>query len=1471
MSFKGLDDFFASDKLSPNGAMKPLYKSAFVGIIIVMLMMTSSFAEVRVDLPDRITGAGWIINGPKANVYNTTTKAWELAGWRTKRPNFLWQGTTFSQSRTFMNNGEFETRVDDNLLRKIPITGNTPKVLNIYNQGNPAAGVDASLYDPYVLLKTGSDALVNDPIDELPITLKQLDSLMKTPNFYNENYRYKDDLGTHGGDYSGGFRDTYLGQTQVQIAIPTNNFSVNMTDVNLDVSKTNGPMYWMSMAMGQEYLNVDHQWMLAIGAKETFAGLNGTNVKYLGENTDGAYGCFEVEAFTMVSRAIGYPQFFPEFSTELSNSVNATTFPQVSGMSCAQFAAHYMGAKETKINSAEVVNALFSSAMVWFYNYDICALAKDLCFKEVLRDCIDPYVGIAAMVPLYNLGINSGADAPLHVSTYQTLLNDPMARNRFITGNGNYWPQVIGVVEALVKASDDAQSNNGVKIIDMPIDIDDVEKFFFGEGGNVTTQGKGGLARHFVVDRDRLWTTAKAAFDMLKGKAPSMQSNPDKISFRYDFVPLLRVLKDQFLFKRIPPKDAETTDWVNKKSKVGGCKEDTNDGTFPFMSVENIQFPGDFIVTVEVTDDRNVQDAQWTIDRQWKQFKKGKFLSGDAKKQKYELTVTKKEIADVLGGAAGTMWIMATDSAGNSIVKSIPIEGQTVLDSAVALDSKGDGMADQIELFIVPGDSAMDLTKWDEFKYSWPSQSLSETANTGQVTVSSVGILLSDPNLTDGAGLGKVKLRYDTTNLDTDVLDKVGPAIDPDGAVYYEKEGGDSSDDTLRVTFTENVDFKISKDKEYLWFKKGNGSPKKVASKNVDKQSDSEFNFVFSNKEMDKYDSVKIIHTSGIRDEKKNRPLEKNQWVEIKKIGTKEPRFSKAYLKDKDGDGYGDVVTVHIKTGSADDADKADDIDKYEYSWPTKGSLTAVSKGDLTIDNNKNTIVYEKNGIKPGVGEGKIKMKYPSTTISGSLIDSVGPAIKTALLYEKENSGDDDSLFITFTEPIKNVLKDNVKYIRVNGSSQTSKKALKQDDKSTVYLFTFSSGTIKDGDDVNLVTNTGIVDTIFDGDKKRNPPADNNKEAKVETLAGKYRVVSGGYYDRNADGIMDEVRMTFSKEVEKDDLDDMDFTIHWPKSGSGTEKITFDGKDLKTTGDKKVMFYTVEKKYSPREFTTSIDKAIHKAEVKQPDPKNDGKSVTTAFTDAMEDKMAPVVKVASYLDYAVPDGDKMDRLTVQFSEEVKDQYSNEPFDLTTGSKTYSVELDNKQHGGNSVAFTVDEEKNKDLPEEGDSLWIDVKGKITDIAGNEQQNSKNIRAKINFTYIYSFSVIAYPNGIKGEKSSIEKAAKYYNTDKVTSDKDIVILVKPHGIVKNPESFTMRLTVFDAVGNVVLRDIPMKYNKLDTDKKRQAWSFVWEKRMNSGSRIAGAGSYLSVVHIETKGGSREEAKTYEPVYTMIGIAQ
>lgn len=170
-------------------------------LLFLIFLIKFSFAEVDINIT-----AGNQVN---VSLENNTNRTWYLGGWRMQANNNAFnsvEGNGYLVSTNESKNGGYEHTTQSTSNAPQWATKVNPNTTFTGKSAGWGSGADYVASDPYVLLKTSSFGVPDKPVDEDPITLDQLDSLIQTPNFYNADYRSIDSLGRYGGKYSGGFR-----------------------------------------------------------------------------------------------------------------------------------------------------------------------------------------------------------------------------------------------------------------------------------------------------------------------------------------------------------------------------------------------------------------------------------------------------------------------------------------------------------------------------------------------------------------------------------------------------------------------------------------------------------------------------------------------------------------------------------------------------------------------------------------------------------------------------------------------------------------------------------------------------------------------------------------------------------------------------------------------------------------------------------------------------------------------------------------------------------------------------------------------------------------------------------------------------------------------------------------------------------------------------------------------------------------
>ncbi len=390
---------------------------------------------------------------------------------------------------------------------------------------------------------------------EAPITIAELDSLSKTPDFYNESFRpaVYDSLGVHGGTNSAAIYDSWKG-TQLQIALPSESFIINGAMRKFSQEYTPKSMYWMGLAMMQELVNIDMQLYTAMGAKETYSGLDYDNSSLFGSRQ---YGPFHIEGASGLDRALAYPKFFPQYEDKFTGSL---AIPQ-SGINSKEFMDFYH-TSDFQLGGAEVVNNIFIAQIIQSVNYDILDYSTSIFWNEAISANTDAYLGVYPILQMYNQaawGAIENISSVFSTDNWQTTASNPNASGLFGVGNNNYRVDILDIVQKLVDASRESLTDETVAIMDAQIPLEDLLALFFGDSGTADIQGDGGFLLHYSLssqEREAIHSYLTEAFNLLKGRAPSTLET-ETVSLRYDFLPILRTVKNYFDNSREKPQGGD--------------------------------------------------------------------------------------------------------------------------------------------------------------------------------------------------------------------------------------------------------------------------------------------------------------------------------------------------------------------------------------------------------------------------------------------------------------------------------------------------------------------------------------------------------------------------------------------------------------------------------------------------------------------------------------------------------------------------------------------------------------------------------------------------------------------------------------------------------------------------------------------------------------------------------------------------
>ncbi|ERP31039.1 hypothetical protein [Chitinivibrio alkaliphilus] len=611
-------------------------------------------------------------------VTNETGVSWQVDGFRATWPNFTgrmeraYQGGEILQSVVNVDDGYGEDRWTI-LISDHRGSGWNESMLKVMD---PGAGVTLPLniwdtpennWEPVqpfqYLIKTGTFGNDYGYIDHPGIRVDTLYRYLENPEYYNPDHYVPNWMGKRGGPYSGGFIDTWMTQdslnpvpvTQLQINFLPDDVYIRMNGYDTKYRPDmmgqwtpagKGPMYAMSLAMVQEYMNIDMQLMDAIGTHESMAALEIMKPDYDNTNPDSDYnsqGLFysnpntpegptgwnaTQEIGTMHYIESSYDayavQSFPKFFPYTEEGERFTKYFMTPGSNTDGREYGFCGGNNATMANTGLINSLY----MW-YGFNLFYNSTSFDYRTIAPLMADQEFAAKLFMASWNGGWGIGHEQlfyDFHEGDRDALINDPDVFDR--VPNNGYVARVYQALPKLVEANEQSVLNpegpQTAEVYDDHISKEMVAEFYFGmnvdeEGNSLGTSielaeagelGKQGLLWHFRLSesqRVQIWNSLNTAFDKMKGQAPSTEGT-EYISLRYDWITLMRVAK-YYLNLDIPvPVYSEFMSWIEKHSEYDRVEGvDVRDTIYPTMIIDetSVTFDSDRNFSIEVTAEDN--------------------------------------------------------------------------------------------------------------------------------------------------------------------------------------------------------------------------------------------------------------------------------------------------------------------------------------------------------------------------------------------------------------------------------------------------------------------------------------------------------------------------------------------------------------------------------------------------------------------------------------------------------------------------------------------------------------------------------------------------------------------------------------------------------------------------------------------------------------------------------------------------
>lgn len=683
--------------------MNTLLKSVFIVLLFCTIIFSNGF---EIDY-----GVGWIGYGSKnATITNTTKLPYNVKGFRINANNSVTNFTSLHPISSIKKlpdstniSYQWEISISSASSADILQGNNGKRSFSIIPQGLQwdDNSTNFTPTDIQWLFKTGSFCSKKDYKDIEGISTDSLSYLVQQSWFYDSTIYVPDTLmGDRGGLSSGGVINTWYDQEgdsalwQIQMC-ETEAFLQNgewsfwnpLVMGEKDAAFGTGPMYAMSLAMATEYFNLDYVLLAGSATNESMAGMEGcsftgewgdisgavpTNKSlYNDVNTDLWMGTNHLEEPTYKDVIWGgCPKFFPEDLTYAHSSKYITT----------------PGTDKCIGNSPQIANDKLIVSIYSRYIYELLNNCTEFYTKHAFSNALDKEIAAKLLLAIWNGGRNS-QDTFLSKLNTDAILND-IELDWTVYGN-DYIEKVYRAINPIQAGSKYSTVNGGTnKVRDHEITIDDVKSFFFGTNGSTSsgTLGNGGILHHFdlsATNRIEIWNEIVAAFNILKQNGPYSENG--NISFRYDWLALMRVVKDNLDLSFPIPLNEDFIFWVKSHSQtnvIDSLGGPTIELDFPTLKkTGKIGTNDEWTISIDLKDEtfldlNSSKVVEWTIDSNWIHWQPGTFISGDNLNAAFSINVSKEYCEQWISDIEQpfTVWIKGSDSNFNSTIDAITLQ-----------------------------------------------------------------------------------------------------------------------------------------------------------------------------------------------------------------------------------------------------------------------------------------------------------------------------------------------------------------------------------------------------------------------------------------------------------------------------------------------------------------------------------------------------------------------------------------------------------------------------------------------------------------------------------------------------------------------------------------------------------------------------------------------------------------------------
>jgi len=537
--------------------------------------------------------------------------------------------------------------------------------------------------------------------------------------------------------------------------------------------------------------------------------------------------------------------------------------------------------------------------------------------------------------------------------------------------------------------------------------------------------------------------------------------------------------------------------------------------------------------------------------------------------------------------------------------------------------------------------------------------------------------------------------------------------------------------------------------------------------------------------------------------------------------------LSAAYFADN-GFGKVDRAEIYLKNSPSIIPDSI------QLFWPNSKSRRIVMKKEITIDtaNDKHlTIILSKPfdpEITTYIGSNQLGYCYsydtafynPEEILPIRFADSVGPLLKDAIMLERVGSAL-DTFLLTFTEKIRDssIIGKSLKLIKSGGKHFVDANLLQiRGDTIVVTASVHDDKRASPGDSLQIESSGPLVDSYG------NHARVDNRPVVIRIRRSPANIIRSFYLDRDANGVVDQVRIEFDREV---DITDIRTSFLWVKNISTNP---LDGTRIKYGDNGSVVLVDLNGAFNKNVDNITSGAMTAKVEYNQ--------FPSIQKNSLVNDSAAPVLVSALYapgISSANENTEPSDTLIVTFSEEIGSISTDLPLKFRKpGSKSdYKISLELLKQKGTEYVFKVTSIENSLYPEISDSVWINPEKNITDISSNKQSNPLNKRVLLGFRSTpLKFKFKLGPNPFDPIRQAI------------------CITVGPETMTRELLEIQATVVIYDCLGNKVHQDFQKSLNN-----KNPQVELRWNGENLSGKQV-GKGTYMAVIIAEETHSRRAE---------------